>query len=150
DPMRIEAREVDAVAEHRHLRHGHTQPPKYRQVLLILEQLGVRRGRGEAFEAIYQRSLGEPVLGQRVEAVGGVYDYRPPRPASRPYTPGFGLCVCTIVGCSCRNRRINSNIAAASRCGAIERVECASGTCWMPLASSVATNGPGADTPITS
>ncbi len=72
------------------------------------------------------------------------------RAASRPYTPGLGLWVCTMSGRRRRNSRVSSNRAARSCPGDTERVAWRSGTCSIPHSVSCETNGPGADTPITS
>ncbi len=68
----------------------------------------------------------------------------------RPYTPGLGLWVWTMSGCSRRKWSVASRNAAQSPRRSMARVERSSATWRIPAASSSGTNGPGADMPMTS
>ena len=57
------------------------------------------------------------------------------RPTTRPYSPGFGLCVCSTVGRSRRRIRHSSVAARRSDHGLQPRVDAASGTCRTPRRS---------------
>ena len=69
---------------------------------------------------------------------------------TRPYSPGFGLCVCSTVGRSRRRIRHSSAAARRSDHGLQPRVDAASGTWRTPRCSIAATNGPGALIPMAS
>ena len=111
DRGRVEAAQVDAVAEQVEPRPGHPQPDEDVDVLGVLHQLGVRAGGGDPLERVDDRPLRQRVAGQGVEAVHGVdHDGTPAaRPAGRPYQPGFGLWVCTMSG-----RRSRSSLKLAA------------------------------------
>ena len=74
---------------------------------------------------------------------------RASRPTTRPYRPGFGLCVCSTSTCSRRRMRQSSRAARTSAAGSIARVDDASRDVADPLAPRARpTHGPGALMPI--
>ena len=76
--LRIEPGQVDAVAQQGQPAAGHPEPGQGREVLVVLDQLGVRAGGGQALEAVDGGPLGGPVVLGGVEAVLGVDDHRHP------------------------------------------------------------------------
>ena len=82
---RVEPFEVDAVAEHREPVGRHPQPAEGRQVLRVLQQLGVGARGGEPLEAVDDGPLRPGVLGQGVEPVHRVDDHGDPgQPGGQP------------------------------------------------------------------
>ena len=65
------------------------------------------------------------------------------RPTTRPYSPGFGLCVCSTVGRSRRRIRHSSPAARRSDHGFQPRVDAASGTCRTPAPLELGDERPG-------
>ena len=153
DVRPIEAGQVDAVAEQVQLRVGQTEAPQHREVLDVLDELGLRALRRDALQAVDDGTPRPRVAGLGVEPVDGVdHDGNAGEPRRRTARtrPGFGLCVCTMSGRSRENTRASSPKAATSFSGAIERVACCSGTWRTPSSVSRSTYGPGAETPMTS
>ena len=90
----VEALEVDAVAEEPELPARRDAEPAHQlQILGVLHELDVAEPRGDRFERVHDRPLGGPVVGSRVEAVGGVHDSGyAGEPAQDPTVdPGLGV-----------------------------------------------------------
>ena len=72
----VEAVEVDAVAQQGELAAGYAEAGQRLEVLLVLDELGVRAGGGQSLEAVDARALGRTVVLGGEEAVLGVHDHR--------------------------------------------------------------------------
>ncbi len=80
-----EALQVDAVAEQVETVRGHAQRGERGQVLLVLDQLGVRARGGQALHPVDGNPTDQGVISGGVEAVDGVdHDRHPGRPAAQP------------------------------------------------------------------
>jgi hypothetical protein len=71
----VEAFQVDAIAEDCDPSFRHPQPPEYGQILFVLQELCIRAGGGNAFEAVDNRAW-RASLPEAAEPVDGVHDDR--------------------------------------------------------------------------
>ena len=133
--------EVDAVAEVAQLARGdEVAPPHELDVLGVLDQLDVGPARGERLQRVDERTTepsGSSGVAYRPWTVLTTIGTPARRPTTRPYSPGFGLCVCSTVGRSRRRIRHSSRAARRSDHGFQPRVDAASGTWRTPRCSIV-------------